>query len=211
MTQLVLEWIGYLASAIVLVSLLMRSVRKLRLINLFGSLLFAVYGFMIGAVPVGLMNTGIVLINLFYLWQMVHKKDYFTLIEASMDTDYYAYFMAYHKDDIQRYINIPADLDETPTLKYYVLRNTAIAGIIVMQPEDHKTYRVMIDYAIPTYRDFKLGRYVFESQKQVFLDKGIERLTSLPGKKAHERYLQRMGFIQNKQGIYSFVLSEQIV
>ncbi|MCF7932206.1 MAG: YgjV family protein [Acholeplasmataceae bacterium] len=207
MTQQTLEWIGYAASAIVLISLLMRSVRKLRLINLLGSLLFAFYGFMIGAIPVGLMNAGIVLINLFYLWQMVHEKTYFTLLEASMDTDYYTYFMDFHKQDMETFMPLPTDVDITKAIKYYVLRNTIIAGIIVLKPEDAHTYRVLIDYAIPTYRDFKIGRFVFEGQKHVFLDQGITRLVTYPGNTLHERYLSKMGFSKDDHGQYVLELS----
>jgi hypothetical protein len=86
------EWLGYAASLIVLVSLLMSSVKRLRWINLAGSLAFAVYGFLVGALPVGFMNTGIVLINVYFLFQMYTKKDYFTLLPTS-DVTYFNHFI----------------------------------------------------------------------------------------------------------------------
>ena len=43
MNQVLLEWIGYTASLIVLVSLLMSSIKKLRWINLFGALIFGAW------------------------------------------------------------------------------------------------------------------------------------------------------------------------
>ena len=46
------EVIGYAASLIILVSLLMTNVYRLRLINLAGSLCFSLYGWLIGAWPV---------------------------------------------------------------------------------------------------------------------------------------------------------------
>ncbi len=70
-----LEWLGYLASLIVLVSLLMSSIVKLRWINLLGSSLFSLYGFMIGALPVGFMNLGIVFINIYYLIQIYRTNE----------------------------------------------------------------------------------------------------------------------------------------
>ena len=60
MNPVLLDWIGYIASLIVLVSLLMSSVKKLRWINLGGALLFGIYGFLIGSLPTGFMNFGIV-------------------------------------------------------------------------------------------------------------------------------------------------------
>ena len=64
-----IEMLGYMASGLVALSLMMRSLRKLRIINLVGSLLFTVYGFIIGAYPVAVLNAFIVLVNLYYLQQ----------------------------------------------------------------------------------------------------------------------------------------------
>lgn len=72
-----LEWLGYLASLLVLISLLMNSIIKLRWINLLGSSIFSFYGFLIAALPVGFMNLGIVLINIYHLVKIYRSKEYF--------------------------------------------------------------------------------------------------------------------------------------
>lgn len=69
-----LEFLGYLASILVAISLMMRSLTKLRVINLSGSLLFTIYGFSIGAYPVAALNAFIVLVNIFYLQKQVSGK-----------------------------------------------------------------------------------------------------------------------------------------
>jgi len=62
------EWIGYVASLGILISFLMRDIRKLRLINTAGCLLFAAYGFLLDiSWPIVITNLAIVVINLFYL------------------------------------------------------------------------------------------------------------------------------------------------
>jgi hypothetical protein len=61
------EIIGYLASILVAISLMMRTLNKLRLVNLTGSLLFTVYGLFIGAYPVAFLNAFIVMVNIYYL------------------------------------------------------------------------------------------------------------------------------------------------
>jgi hypothetical protein len=48
----------------------MRSLLKLRVINLTGALLFTIYGLVIGALPVAALNLFIVLVNIYYLHQM---------------------------------------------------------------------------------------------------------------------------------------------
>lgn len=65
------EIVGYIASALVAVSLMMSSIFRLRVINLVGAALFTVYGLLIGAYPVAAMNLFIVLIDLYYLRDMV--------------------------------------------------------------------------------------------------------------------------------------------
>lgn len=64
------EWVGYVASALIVVSLIMTSVVKLRVLNTAGCVLFVVYGFIIGAYPVASSNLMIVLINLYHLYKL---------------------------------------------------------------------------------------------------------------------------------------------
>ncbi len=68
------EWIGYLASAVVLSSFLMKNMRSLRLVNLSGCTIFIVYGFALDiSWPIVVTNIAIVLINFYYL-TMVKAK-----------------------------------------------------------------------------------------------------------------------------------------
>ncbi|MEM7111949.1 MAG: YgjV family protein [Chloroflexota bacterium] len=73
-TANIFELIGYSASIMVATSLTMRSLLKLRLINLVGSFLFVVYGLLIGAWPVVVLNGFTMLVNLYYLQQMQRKS-----------------------------------------------------------------------------------------------------------------------------------------
>jgi hypothetical protein len=63
------EWIGYAAMATVLVSFLMKSVNKLRIVNAFGCLLFVFYGFILEPIskPIIITNIAILCINLYYI------------------------------------------------------------------------------------------------------------------------------------------------
>lgn len=65
------EMLGYIATALVAASFLLKDVVKLRLVNAIGGACFVVYGLLIGSVPVALLNTFIVCINGYYIWQAV--------------------------------------------------------------------------------------------------------------------------------------------
>jgi hypothetical protein len=198
-----IEWLGYAASLIVLVSLLMSSVKRLRWINLAGSLAFAVYGFLVGALPVGFMNTGIVLINLYFLFQMYTKKDYFTLLPTT-DMSYFNHFIDSYTSDIKKFMWVDENIDDASHVKLFILRNTVPAGVVVAKTKDSQTLEILIDYVTPTYRDFKMGQFLYRDQKSYFTERGYKRLISKPGTEKHESYLKRMGFVLESLNQESF-------
>ncbi|TNF09037.1 MAG: hypothetical protein EP317_01735 [Bacillota bacterium] len=202
------EWLGYLASLIVLISLLMSSVKKLRWINLIGSLTFAVYGFLIDALPVAIMNTGIIGINIYYLIQMYRKNDYFTLTALDKEKNYFEYFMSFYKEDIKTFITEEHDLKDESLVKLFILRNTVPAGIFVAKKTKEDQMDVYIDYVTPQYRDFQIGEYLFNTQKKYFIEQGINSLISHPGTEKHEKYLQKMGFIKKTEKDEVFYIKE---
>lgn len=69
-----IEWVGYLASIFIGISMFMKNMVKLRFINLIGCILFSVYGFTIGAYPVAIINLVISFINIYYIYNLTNKK-----------------------------------------------------------------------------------------------------------------------------------------
>jgi hypothetical protein len=62
------EVIGYIGTLLVLISFLMKDMKKLRIGNIIGSSTFILYGILLHySVPIILTNVSIVLINAFYL------------------------------------------------------------------------------------------------------------------------------------------------
>lgn len=57
------ELIGYLASIVILIGFTFKGESKIRTINMIGSLLFIVYGLLIKAYPVALLNALTILVN----------------------------------------------------------------------------------------------------------------------------------------------------
>jgi hypothetical protein len=62
------DWIGYTASALLLISMMMKNVKRLRIINSFGCVLFVIMGLMINNYPIVITNAAIILINVYYLF-----------------------------------------------------------------------------------------------------------------------------------------------
>jgi uncharacterized protein with PQ loop repeat len=65
---MIVDIIGYIASAVVLISFLMKNIKKLRVINTIGCLIFIVYGVLLNfSIPIILTNSVIVGINIYFL------------------------------------------------------------------------------------------------------------------------------------------------
>lgn len=65
-----IEWVGYAASIMIAISLIMTDMKKLRIINTVGCILFVVYGGYVKAYPVAAVNAFIVFVNLYYIYKM---------------------------------------------------------------------------------------------------------------------------------------------
>jgi uncharacterized protein with PQ loop repeat len=68
-----IEWIGYLASILIAISLTMTSIVPLRIINSIGCFLFVIYGIYVGVYPVAIANGVIIIINIYNLYKLNTK------------------------------------------------------------------------------------------------------------------------------------------
>jgi hypothetical protein len=74
MSGTTIEYIGYVAMIFIGISFLMKDIRKLRLLNLIGAGLFIFYGILLKQPPIYLLNSFIVIVNLYYLFQKKEIK-----------------------------------------------------------------------------------------------------------------------------------------
>ena len=195
------ELIGYAASLMIAISMMMKSVLKLRIINTVGSLLFTIYGVVIGAWPVALMNAFIVGINLTYLWKMARTRSAFAIVTVRPDGEYLRHFFAVHHNEIaQRFPDAPTTLDASMRA-WLILRDALPVGLVLGQVDAPGTLRLHVDYVIPGYRDYKPGDFFYTEHGPQLRAEGIRRVCApAPHDDAHRRYLQRMGFAADEEG-----------
>lgn len=194
MNPILLDWIGYIASLIVLISLLMSSIKRLRWINLVGALIFGIYGFMIGSIPTGVMNVGIVLIDVYFLAKIYLSKDYFTILPIEEDSEYLDSFIDFYKSEIDTLVPVETIDPEHADVKLYVLRNMTPAAVFIGHKIEEGVLEIRLDYAIPQYRDFKLGSFIFTQQRAYFQERGYHTFVAYGRHKNHVPYLEKMGF-----------------
>lgn len=208
-----LEWVGYLGSVLVAVSLTMSSIVKLRWFNLVGAGIFSFYGFAIGSLPVGLLNLFIVLANIYYLIRIYNRKETFKLIPTTLKDSYLQYFLDFNNKEIQiffpdyrQFIAVDRGHAED-TVALLLLRDTQVAGVFsgIKKTEDLFIY---LDYVTAPYRDLKPGEYIYKKKVNVLKDLGVKRLICEIEHSQHKEYLRKMGFIEEKSGNKSRFVKE---
>jgi len=203
------ELIGYAGSLLVAISLMMKSLVRLRVINLIGALIFTVYGILIGAYPVAFLNALIIAVNAYYLVRMWRQKDYFKLMEVNYDSSYLKNFVDFYHKEINEFFPSYLFEPQQDQLAVFVLRNMVPAGVLIVRQQGRQA-DVFLDFVIPGYRDFRAGNFLFEESAEYFRQKDIARLVSEAGNPRHESYLKRMGF-QFENNMYYRAVDSQIM
>ena len=188
----IIEAIGYAGSILILISMLMTSVAKLRLINAFGSLVFTGYAIAIHSYPTAALNFSLALINIYNIAKLVKNKKEYSIVNLEQGNAFISYFLNFYKEDIEKFFPSFSASDKYNTA-YLICRGTEAAGILLGTSEPDGSINVTIDYTTPVYRDCSVGQYLYKylSSQQ------IGRLFTENVSENHKPYLEKMGFVQN--------------
>lgn len=194
--EFIIEMVGYLGSLLVLVSFVMTSVFKLRIVNSIGSFIFMVYALIIRSYPTAVMNFCLVLINLRFLWKMSRTEKEFELVHARTDDSYVQYFLDKYHDDIIRFFPQQDFAFPQDAKVYLVSHEGRPVGLTIGKQQDSQM-ELLLDYSIEAYRDFSIGAYLFDQLKK----EGIRKVSFAGSDEHHREYLQKMGFVK-KEDLY---------
>ncbi len=191
-----IEAVGYLGSALVLVSMLMSSVVRLRVINLAGCVIFSVYALIIRSYPTAVMNICLTGINIWHLMKLRKPERHFEIYEDSPGSAWIAHMLAHYRDDIALHFpEFGIEALRPDDRVFMVLEGGEAAGILIGTP-DGGCLDVTLDYATPVYRDCSVGRALYAALPA----HGIRTLVWQSQPEAHAAYLQRMGFAVQPDG-----------
>ncbi|MDX1689695.1 MAG: hypothetical protein R3290_01605 [Acidimicrobiia bacterium] len=204
------EILGWAASALIVLSLTMTSILRLRVIGLAGAVTFATYGVLIGAWPVAIVNGVIVLIHLWYLRRLLFDRSgSFRLLEVGADSDYLRDFLDFYDEELAA--NAPGFVfrPEPGQQRWFVLADMVPAGLIVGTWVEPGTLRVDLDFAIPQYRDLRLGRFAFSAAAGLAGERaGSITVRAEAGTDRHAAYLRAIGFEALGEGAFRKRLPE---
>ncbi|MBR5509594.1 MAG: YgjV family protein [Lachnospiraceae bacterium] len=160
-TQMLIEIFGYIGSVLVVVSMLMSSVVKLRIINTVGSVISGTYALIIGSFPLALMNICLIIINVYNLFKLLKTEQKYDLVEGKVDETFLDYFLQRYKEDIKLYFPGFDGKKSSMDKVYFVCCEGNPAGILLGTEKEKGVLDIEIDYSVPTYRDCSVGTYLY--------------------------------------------------
>lgn len=189
-----LEVIGWVGSAVVVVSLLQTRLLRLRSINLLGSLIMVGYNTAIGVWPMVGLNIVLASINIVYLRRLLstrHDPKAYTVLEVDPADTYLRHVLRVHEEDIREhnpgFVHDPYD----GQLAFLVLREDETVGVVLGEDAGDGVAQLRLDWVTPRYRDASPGEFVY-GQSGVFRELGFRRVVTPPG--MVRPYYERLGF-----------------
>jgi hypothetical protein len=195
MLQQIVPYFGYLASLCLIIALLVSNDLKFRWFNTFGNVFFIVYAILLSAFPVLLTNVILFCINAFYLVKVYRRQENFDMLEFKGDEKLAQKFLQFYQKDIANYFPGFDSNALQHNLNFVVTRDLVIANMFsaVVSPEGDA--EVLLNYTLEKYRDYKVGRFIFEKERDYLVSKGIKRIVyQKMQNKNHQEFLRVMGF-----------------
>jgi hypothetical protein len=191
-------WIGYLASIFLAYSLIVTSALKFRILNILGCITFIIYGVLIPAFPVIVANVLLLVINLYQLYKLQQSNEQFQFVSIDENDKIVEKFIAFYKKDIEQFFPEFAYIDTLQQqIIFVVLRDAAIANLFMATIDNNGNATVKINYTVPQYRDYKVGRFIFEKEKSFLIANNIKKVVyETVSNKSHLNFIQVMGFSQ---------------
>lgn len=189
------EIIGYAASALVVVSLAMTSVVRLRVISLIGSLTFVVYGVLLPSIPIIITNAAVAALNVWFLRKEFAPNRDVGAVPSAVDAPFLVDFLRSHAADIER--TWPgAKVGSTSTFALVLTRDGLPAGALVGRP-DGDTLHLDLDYVMKEYGDSRIGQWLYGPGSRLLRDAGFVRVVRDHPDAAHRAYLKAVGFVED--------------
>lgn len=195
MLHLIAQILGYSASLLLAISLMVNNNIRFRWINSSANLCFVTYGIVFQIWPVLITNAILLCINLYALRKIYLRQEKFDLVDFTNDSALVGKFLEFYAKDIHAYFPSFKLNEANSQLHFVVLRDLVIANIFVADMDAGGSASVRINYTVPKYRDYKVGRFLFEEGNHYLVQKGVKNIIyNHVDNEQHLDFLKKMGF-----------------
>ena len=195
------EILSLIASILTAISLTVKSLYKMRWLNLFGCLGFTIYGVLINAWPLAIVNGYIAIIDALGIIKLKNsdKSTFYFGEIGDIGEKYFEQFYQFYEDDIRSFFPDVSYSDLELAKTYVLFRDMIPVGIFSIK-QNGNIAQVLMDYVVPKYRDGQFGFTMYVKKIYVFRDLGITKFEAFTRVKSHADYLKKMGFfIENQE------------
>lgn len=197
----IIELVGYTGSLLVIISMLMTSLTKLRVVNSIGCIVFATYALIIKSYPTAAMQACLLIINCIGLYNLSKNKKQYSITELKNGDSYINFFIESYKNDIEKFFPKVGSFSATSVSDdkakiFLIVTGSTTVGIMLARKVSDDTLEIDMDYTVPAYRDCSAGKFLFDYLKE----KGWKKLIARNEIAEHKDYLNKMGF--KAQGDY---------
>jgi len=194
-----LDAIGWIGSAILVVSLVQTRILRLRLINLVGCLVLVGYNAAVGVWPMVGLNVVLAVVNVVALRRLrtdARSAGGYDVVPTDPAAPVLRHLLARHHDEIVRLHDV--DPDALPaTEAYLVLHGDETVGAVVLDDRGDGTARLTLDHVVERYRDFTPGDHVFR-RSGALVGRGYARVVTRPGITGRTAtYYEAVGFVRD--------------
>ncbi len=156
-----LEIFGYIGTALVIVSMMMTSVIKLRIINMCGGFISLIYAICVNTWPIVVLNACLISINFVQTARQLKKREAVTLIPVEANTPTANHLLTIWKRDVQKY-SPDLDLEAIKEGKIHILYvgARAVGFSIVTSGGEENDANIL--YLTPTHRTAVMQAQVAE-------------------------------------------------
>ena len=179
----------------------MSSVIKLRIINIIGSTISGIYAFIIGSFPLALMNTCLIIINVYNIFKLKKESRKYEIVKGDTADSFFKYFVACYNEDIKNYFSYFQKDNVSGNTVYYTFCNETPVGIFIGN-RNGDNVEITVDYTVPNYRDCSVAKFLYIAMSKAGINKlEIEKpseklipfLTKMGYKAENSKYVKLFG------------------
>lgn len=185
------ELIGYLCSLLVIISMLMTSVVKLRIINTCGCIIFVIYALLINSIPTAITNACLIVINLYNLFRLFKNVRKYSIVKLPPSDSFVRFFLDAHERDMKQFYPV---INKNLVYDYTCLicHDTNPVGLFLAKTEEDGVLNLHIAYTIPSYRDSSVEKYLLNW----LTNEKVKKLVAVNFTEGHKKYLKKSGFTE---------------
>ncbi len=191
-----IEIYGYIGSALVVISMLMSSVVKLRVINTIGSVISGTYALIIGSFPLALMNICLIAINLYNLKKLTVNEQHYTLVDTKAEEACVNYFITHFEEDIKNWFPDFTGKNTEADVAQMIFCEADPAGVLLGKNKGNGEIEIILEYTSPKYRDCSVGKFLYDELEK----RDVKSLMFTGNSEKHKPYLEKMGYVKTGEG-----------